>query len=87
MKHLKTSEELMEFVIKMNQNHSIEQFYIPGKGTFAVVLQAEEPSIQADVEANPELKQMIANSRKEYAEGLGLTTSDLLRALSPKDFQ
>ena len=62
-------------------------FQFRGKGRFTLVLQEEdEPSIRADVEANPELEMMIKESKEQYQKGLGITTSELLNSISPKDF-
>jgi hypothetical protein len=48
-----------------------------GKGQFTLVLQEEEQrSIQADVEANPELKAMIEQSRREFKLGKAMSTSE-----------
>lgn len=88
MKQVKTPEELMEFVVGTNHKNSVNQFYIPGKGTFALVLQKEEEqSIQGDVEVNPALEKMIADSREEYRLGNEMTTSDLLKSMSAEDFR
>ncbi|GLX67351.1 hypothetical protein [Paenibacillus glycanilyticus] len=46
----------------------------------------DQQSIHADVLANPELQQMIHRSRAEYKQGLGMTTSELIKSLSPQDF-
>lgn len=71
----------------MSRDNSVYHFHIPGKGKFTLVLQEEEQrSIQADVESNPELKVMIEQSRKEFKLGKALSTSELLKSLSPEDF-
>jgi hypothetical protein len=81
------SEELMETIYTMNSEHSVRQFFIPGKGKFTVVLQEEDHlSISSEAKANPELKRMIDESREEYKQGKGMSTSELLKSLSPKDF-
>lgn len=60
----------------------------PGKGTFTLVLQEEEQrSIQADIEANPELKAMIKQSKEEFRLFKAMSTSGLLKSLSSEDFR
>ncbi|MHA6480982.1 hypothetical protein ACX1C1_03560 [Paenibacillus sp. strain BS8-2] len=87
MQKLRSSEELMNYISDMNRDNSVCQFFIPGKGRFTLVLQEEDQqSINADVLANPELKNMINESREQYKQGLGMTTSELLKSLSPQDF-
>ncbi|MBD2868894.1 hypothetical protein [Paenibacillus arenilitoris] len=87
MQHLRSSEELMKYISSMNRDNSVCQFFIPGKGRFTLVLQEEDQqSIHADVMANPELKQMISESREQYKQGLGMNTSELLKSFSPQDF-
>jgi hypothetical protein len=63
-------------------NDHIDNF----KGKFTIVLQEDQRSISEDVEANPQLKQMIRESMEAYKEGRSLTTSELIKTLSPKDF-
>ncbi|MZQ84868.1 hypothetical protein GQF01_22415 [Paenibacillus sp. 5J-6] len=88
MEKVNSSEELMEAIINMNSEDSVLQFLIPGKGKFTVVLQEEDHlSISSEVKANLELKRMIEDSREEYAQGKGMSTTELLRSLSPKDFE
>lgn len=60
----------------------------PCKVTSAFVLQEKEQrSIQADVEAIPELQTMIELSRQEYKLGKGMSTSEILNSFSPEDFR
>ena len=88
MEKVHSSDELMGFISNMDQDNSVCQFYVPGKGKFTLVLQEEEQrSVLADVEANPELGKMIEESMKEYKERLGMTTSDLMKSLTPVDFR
>jgi hypothetical protein len=88
MEKVGSPEELMDYISRMDRENSVYQFHIPGKGRFTLVLQEEEQrSIQADVEANPELKAMIEESRKELKQGSGITPSDLLKSLSVEDFR
>ncbi|HHY74406.1 MAG TPA: hypothetical protein GX497_14510 [Bacillus bacterium] len=87
MGQIQSSDELMEYIQKMNRDNSVLQFSIRGKGKFTLVLQEEdEQSIKADVEANHSLEQMINESRIQYKEGLGMSTSEVLKSLSVKDF-
>ena len=88
MDKVNSPEELMENITNMSRENSVFQFHIPGKGIFTLVLQEEEQrSIQADVEANPELKAMIEQSRTEYKVGKGISTSEMLKSFSPEDFR
>ncbi|MNJ68158.1 hypothetical protein [Paenibacillus bouchesdurhonensis] len=88
MEKVNSPEELMESIANMSRDNSVYQFHVPGKGRFALVLQEEEQqSIQADVEANLELKVIIEQSRKEFKHGKAMSTSELLKSLSPKDFR
>ena len=78
----------MKHISNMNRDNSVLQFSIPGKGKFTLVLQEEdEESILADVEKIPELKQMIHDSLSEYKDGKGMTTSEILKSFSVKDFE
>lgn len=88
MEKVTTPEELMETIANMNRDNSVYQFYIPGKGTFTLVLQEEEGrTIQTEAVANPELKIMIDESRKEYKLGKAMSTSEILKSFSAKDFR
>jgi uncharacterized membrane protein YkgB len=82
-----SSEDLMNYIYDLDSENSVVQFTIPGKGRFTLVLQEEdEQSIKADVEKNPQLELMFKESEEQYKKGLGITTSDLLKSLSEKDF-
>jgi hypothetical protein len=84
---LRSTEELMECISSMNRDNSVCQFYIPRKGKFTLVLQEEDQtSINTEAEVNPELKRMIHESREQYKQGLGMSTSELIKSFSPKDF-
>ncbi|MUV38745.1 hypothetical protein JNUCC1_02616 [Lentibacillus sp. JNUCC-1] len=88
MGYIESSEELMSQIANMDRDNSVFQFSIPGKGKFTLVLQEEdEPSIKADVENNPQLKQMIEESKSEYKMRKGMSTAELLDSLSAKDFE
>lgn len=87
MEKVNSLKELMEYISNMNRENSVWQFFIPGKGKFTLVFQEEdEKSISAEVEANPELKEMIQESREQYKQGFGMSTSDFLKSFTPKDF-
>ncbi|MEI3611904.1 hypothetical protein [Pseudogracilibacillus sp. SO30301A] len=88
MGFIETLEELMKHIAKMDQDNSVFQFSIPGKGKFTLLLQEEaEESIKSEVEKNPQLKQMIRESQNEYEEGKGMSTKDLLKSMSIEDFE
>ncbi|NWQ42308.1 hypothetical protein MLOOGBEN_16530 [Bacillus sp. EB106-08-02-XG196] len=88
MNKVLSSEELMKHIDDMDRENSVMQFSIPGKGRFTLVLQEEDDhSIEADVKKNPQLEIMFKESEVQYKEGLGITTSDLLKSLSEKDFR
>ncbi|MFD2760325.1 hypothetical protein [Lentibacillus juripiscarius] len=88
MGFIESSEELMNRIENMDRDNSVFHFSIPGKGKFTLVLQEEdEDSIKSDVEKNPQLKQMIEESKSEYKKGKGMSTSELLNSLSAKDFE
>lgn len=80
-------KELMNYISNMNRENSVIQFSIPGKGKFTLVLQEEDvQSIKADVGVNPALEHMFKKGEEQYKNGFGITTSDLLKTLSEKDF-
>ncbi len=87
MEKVLSAKDLLEHIANMSRENSVCQFLIPGKGKFTLVFQEEDKqSINADVEANPKLKKMINESRKQYKQGLGMSTSDLLKSFTPEDF-
>ncbi|KPL60256.1 hypothetical protein [Rossellomorea vietnamensis] len=87
MGKINSSEDLMKCIDNMNSENSVVQFSIPGKGKFTLVLQEEgEQSISEDIKKNPDLERMIQESEEQYKQGLGISTSDLLKSLSEKDF-
>ncbi len=88
MNKVLSSEELMKYINNMDSENSVVQFSIPGKGRFTLVLQEEvEQSIKKDVMKNPQLELMFKESEEQYKNGIGITTSDLLKSLSEKDFR
>lgn len=46
----------------------------------------DKSSINSDVEGNAQLKQMMEESKREYKQDKGMSTSKLLNSLSAKDF-
>lgn len=80
------SEELMKYIQSMDRDNSVVQFSIPGKGRFTLVFQEDDNSIKSEVDENPELEIMINESRKQYKKGLGMSTSELIKSLSSKNF-
>ena len=84
---IRSSHDLMERIDKLTKDDSVCQVFIPGKGQLTIVLQANAPdSIASEVEADPELREMIESSRSAYQKGDVMTTVELLKSLSPKDF-
>src|SRR5699024_637537 len=82
IKTLRSTDEIIRYIEDMTRESSVRQFYIPGKGRFTLVLQEEDlPSISTEAELNKELGQMIRDSRKEYKQGRGMTTSELIKSI------
>jgi hypothetical protein len=87
VERISSPDELMDQLANMNKENSICQVFIPSKGKFTIVLQEEvERSIADDVKSNPELKKMIHESIEAYHDGKFMSTSELLKSISPKDF-
>ncbi len=87
MEKVRSAKELLQHIKNMNSKNSVCQFLIPGKGKFTLVFQEEDKqSIRADVEASPELKKMINESRQQYKQGMGMSTSDLLKSFTLDEF-
>lgn len=87
MGKIKSSEELMEYISNMNSDNSVFQFSIPGKGKFTLVLQEEDKqTIKSEAEENPELERMLKESQEQYENGRGISTEELIKSLSKKDF-
>lgn len=87
MEKILSSDDLMQKFSNMDSNNSVCQVFIPGKGKFTIVLQEEDQSsIEKDIEANPKLKEMIQESITAYEEGKTMSTSEVIKSLSPKDF-
>ncbi|WP_372631327.1 hypothetical protein [Cohnella sp.] len=88
MERVQTEAELFEHIGRMNKANSVSQVYIPGKGTFTIVLQEEDLlSISAEIASDPRLRQMIQDSRADYKLGNGLSTKHFLQSISPADFE
>lgn len=88
MEKVDSSQDLMDKFQELDKDHSVCQVFIPGRGRFTIVLQEEDtPSVQQEIENDPELTQMIRDSRKAYRKGDVQTTSELNQSLSPKDFE
>lgn len=84
MEKVQTEAELFDHIGRMNRTNSVSQVYIPGKGTFTIVLQEEDPlSINAEIASDTRLRQMIEDSRTDYKLGNGLTTKQFLQSISP----
>ena len=86
MERITSSDELLKHIFEMNNENSIFQFLLPGKGKFTLVLQEDTESIKADADSNKELDYMFKLSEEQYNSGMGLTTSEMLETLSEKDF-
>ena len=87
MEIIHTPHELMERIEKLDKEHSVCQVFIPGKGQVTIVLQANDnETIASEVQDDPQLGELIQGSRNAYQRGDVMTTSELLKSLSSKDF-
>ncbi len=87
MEIIHTPHELMERIEKLDKEHSVCQVFIPGKGQVTIVFQANDAeTVASEVQADPELGELIQSSRNAYQRGDVMTTSELLKSLSSKDF-
>ena len=87
MEIIHTPHELMERIEKLDKEHSVCQVFISGKGQVTIVLQANDAeTIASEVQADHELGELIQSSRNAYQRGDVMTTSELLKSLSSKDF-
>ena len=87
MEIIHTPHELMERIEKLDKEHSVCQVFIPGKGQVTIVFQANDAdTITSEVQADPQLGELIHSSRNAYQRGDVMTTSELLKSLSSKDF-
>lgn len=89
MNRISTPEALLEQFSQMNIENSVKQILIPGTGKFTVVFQgtdSDHKTIESEVEADPELKKMIQESKEDYKNGQTTNTRDLIKSLRPEDF-
>jgi len=87
MEKIQSGNELYEHIEKMNKKNPVTQIYIPGKGTFKILLQEEDqPSILSEAKSNTQLRQMIRDSRAAYKTGDRITTEQFIAIISPTDF-
>ncbi|MCA1321607.1 hypothetical protein LC085_17005 [Bacillus tianshenii] len=87
MGKIKSSEELMDHISNMNSDNSVFQFSIPGKGKFTLVLQEEDKqTIKSEAEENTELERMLKESQEQYENGRGMSSEELIKSMSKKDF-
>ena len=65
MEIIRSSHDLMDRIEKLSKDNSVCQVFIPGKEQLTIVLQGNElGSIAAEVNADPELRLMIDDSRE-----------------------
>ncbi len=84
MEKILSGTELYKHIEKMSKRNSVTQIYVPGKGTFKIILQDEDPpSILSETESNAQLRQMIRDSREAYKTGDKITTKQFLANISP----
>jgi hypothetical protein len=87
MEKIQSGNELYEHIRKMSKTNSVTQIYIPGKGTFKILLQEEDSlSILSEDESDSGFRQMIKDSRVAYTTGDRITTEQFLATISPTDF-
>lgn len=87
MEKIQSGSELYEHIGKMSKKNAVTQIYIPGKGTFKILFQEEDPpSILSEAESNSQLRHMIKDSRAAYKTGDRMTTEQFLTTVSPTDF-
>jgi hypothetical protein len=87
MEIIRSPFELMDRIEKLTKDDSVCQVLILGKGQVTIVFQTNESeTIASEVQADPELREMMQNSRHAYQQGDVMTTSELLKSLSSRDF-
>lgn len=87
VQRINTSSELLDQIKKMDKDNSVCEVFLPGKGKFTIVLQEEDQqSVLSDIQSDQELQKMIHESREAYKKGNAMTTSELLKSISLKDF-
>jgi hypothetical protein len=80
MKEVRTTEDLMEQLSNMNNENSVCQVFIPGKGKFTIVLQEEGSRSTAPViQSNQYLTQAVNDSMEAEKEGRAMSVSELIR--------
>lgn len=83
-----SAQDLMQRIEKLSSDNSVCQVFIPGKGQFTIVLQAnEQVTIADEVRGDSELGQTIESSRKAYKQSEVMTTAELLKSITKNDFQ
>ncbi|OFW75581.1 MAG: hypothetical protein A2201_11810 [Alicyclobacillus sp. RIFOXYA1_FULL_53_8] len=83
-----SAQDLMQRIEKLTNDDSVCQVFVPGKGQLTIVLQAKsELSIAEEVQEDPELREMLQDSRKAHQAGDVMTTDELLKSISKSDFQ
>ncbi|SFD43929.1 hypothetical protein SAMN05216238_101343 [Lentibacillus persicus] len=87
MKHINSPEELYAELEKLNKSNSASTFSVPGKGKFTLVYEDNEKTIQQEVEEDPELREMILESRKNYKKGEYKTTDELIDSLYDRKYK
>ncbi|TFE22783.1 hypothetical protein [Cohnella luojiensis] len=88
MEKVLTEFELFDHIGRMSRTNSVSQVFIPGKGTFTMLLQEEDPlSLNVETALDPRLHEMIQDSRDDYKSGNVLTTKQFLQSISPADFK
>lgn len=83
-----SAQDPMQRIEKLSGDNSVCQVFIPGKGQFTIVLQAnEQVTIADEVQGDSKLGQMIEGSRKAHKRGEVMTTAELLKSITKNDFQ
>jgi hypothetical protein len=81
--NINSPQELFNELKGMNENNSVTQFQVPGKGRFTIVYQ-EGASVQEEIDADEERKDMISESMEAYKKGDYQSTFELLKSLSER---
>jgi hypothetical protein len=83
-----SSEDLMEQIKKLTNSNSVCQVFVPGKGQLTIVLQTNEIGLIAkEAQDDPELRKMLNESKIAYENGEYLSTDELIKSMSVKDFE
>lgn len=87
MEKITTPDGLFEQIVKLNPRNSVCQVFIPGKGKFTIVLQEEDSgTIASEAMLDENLRRMIHDSREAYKTGETMTTTELIKSISPKQY-